>query len=804
MKELLKINIFSLLFFLILPLGNLSYSDTFGTLIENGDSHNRVDIVILGDGYSFDEIDLFTEDALNLTEGMFEQQPFQEYYHYFNIHSVEVTSKDSGVDHPELAIYKETAFDGTYNCADIPRLICVNNQKVDAALDDLSLSQRDIIIMLVNDAAYGGSGGYIAVASTHDDIVDLILHELGHSFGGLADEYVDNHLHCNNSIEPPEPNVTMETDRSLIKWNTGGGYPAGWIAADTNIPTLGSRAAEPGLYEGGKYCQKGLFRSTQNSKMRTISAPFEQVNEEQLIKSIYNLVSPIDISFPIKTDLTVPSGDTFVFEVQTPRNPQLTTNWYVNNEHSGSGLSFPLDTSGLGIGTYQVKVVVIDETSKVRHDPHNLLQDSRTWEVTISPRLIDLSIQGLPDNDVIEGNVYHFMPTVLAEPESALWFSIVNKPTWATFSTENGSLSGRPGNVDVGEFKNIVITVNDGEDYVSLPSFIINVINTNDDPVITGRPATSVAEDEFYSFKPIASDIDANTNLLFSIHNKPTWLNFDITTGLISGSPMNKDVGLHSDLLISVTDGISVVSLPSFNINVSNTNDAPAIVGNPDLEAYEDEFYSFSILASDADVGDSLDFFIQNKPSWLSFDTQKGELFGRPLNADVGVWSNIIISVSDGVITSSLPSFDITVINVNDPPIAVADTFTTETNLLLFTTSVIDNDVDADGDRLSIMRADSTSKAGAAVSYLGNGAFTYQSLANFTGIDSFLYDLTDEHGGITQGEVTILVKAPQNTAQIIEQDKKRESGGGLAYLILIILVSTLLYSHAFNLHRTPH
>jgi hypothetical protein len=139
----------------------------------------------------------------------------------------------------------------------------------------------------VNDPAYGGSGGAVAVSSTHPDAVEIVLHELGHSLGLLADEYGGPPPpECNASVEPPEVNATRSTDRAAIKWNY-------WINASTDLPTLSTAAGMPGLYPGAKYCDTGLYRPTYNSKMRSLFQSFEQINTE-LIKRYYNFASPID------------------------------------------------------------------------------------------------------------------------------------------------------------------------------------------------------------------------------------------------------------------------------------------------------------------------------------------------------------------------------------------------------------------------------------------------------------------------------------------------------------------------------
>ncbi|MBB1411769.1 tandem-95 repeat protein, partial [Pseudoalteromonas sp. SG44-17] len=248
------------------------------------------------------------------------------------------------------------------------------------------------------------------------------------------------------------------------------------------------------------------------------------------------------------------------------------------------------------------------------------------------------------------------------------------------FGTDSFSFVANDGNVD------------------SAPAVItVTVSSVNDVPVISGSPTVSVSEKIVYSFAPTATDTEGD-NLTFSISNKPSWLGFDSSTGLLSGTAGNSDVGVYSNIVISVSDGMGTASLPAFNLTVINVNDAPTIGGVPALNVDQDTSYSFTPTASDID-GDSLTFSISNKPSWANFDSSTGQLSGTPSNDDVGVNNNIIISVSDGAITTALSSFNLTVKNVNDAPTisGTPNTTVSEDSQYQFTPSVRD----IDGDSLS-------------------------------------------------------------------------------------------------------
>lgn len=362
----------------------------------NGASANRVDMVILGDGYTNTELAKFALDVDNAVTGFFAQEPFKEYQNYFNVRRIDVISPESGADHPETGAYVNTALDATYNCSGIQRLICVNNSKVMTIINNsVAPDQQEIILVIVNDPAYGGSGGSISVASTNALVIELVLHEVGHSFGLLADEY--NSGTCNNTVEPYEVNVTRETNRALIKWNVGGGPPTGWIAPNTPIPTTTTTTGTPGLYQGAKYCVTGLYRPTYQSKMEGLGYPFEQINEEQLIKRVYNWVAPIDASSPSESMLTLePSGSqTFQVMAPMPLSHSLTTTWKLDGVIASGGNSYTLNAATISSGEHIVEAEVVDSTSKVRNDLRKVLTETRTWTVTKSA---DSDGDGLSDD----------------------------------------------------------------------------------------------------------------------------------------------------------------------------------------------------------------------------------------------------------------------------------------------------------------------------------------------------------------------------------------------------------------------
>ncbi len=188
------------------------------------------------------------------------------------------------------------------------------------------------------------------------------------------------------------------------------------------------------------------------------------------------------------------------------------------------------------------------------------------------------TISGTPATSVQAGAAYSFQPTASDPDGDTLSFSIQNRPSWATFSTSTGRLSGTPS--AAGTFGNIVISVSDGRGgTASLPAFSITVsAAANRAPTISGTPATSVQAGAAYSFQPTASDPDGDT-LSFSIQNRPSWATFSTSTGRLSGTPTATNAGTYSNIVISVSDGRGgTASLPAFSITVQ-----PPVTGSATL-----------------------------------------------------------------------------------------------------------------------------------------------------------------------------------------------------------------------------
>jgi hypothetical protein len=334
-----------------------------------------------------------------------------------------------------------------------------------------------------------------------------------------------------------------------------------------------------------------------------------------------------------------PSGLTLTFSVSN------LPSWATFSAATGTLSGTP---SSSNVGTYSNIVISVSDGQASASLPAFSIQVAALPPPTIS---------GTPATTITAGKAYSFTPTASGPTGLTLSFSVSNLPSWATFSVATGTLSGTPSSSNVGTYSNIVISVSDGQASASLPAFSIQVAALPP-PTISGTPATTITAGKAYSFTPTASGPTGLT-LTFSVTNLPSWATFSVATGTLSGTPSSSNVGTYSNIVISVSDGQASASLPAFSIQVTALP-APTIGGTPATTVTAGQAYSFTPTAS-GPSGLTLSFSIVNMPSWASFNTTTGALSGTPSSSNVGTFSNITISVSDGQASASLPAFNITV-----------------------------------------------------------------------------------------------------------------------------------------------
>jgi hypothetical protein len=387
-------------------------------------------------------------------------------------------------------------------------------------------------------------------------------------------------------------------------------------------------------------------------------------------------------------------------------------------------------------------------------------------------------ISGTPATTATVGVHYAFTPTATDADGNALTFSITNRPSWASFDTSTGQLSGTPASADVGDYANIVIGVSDGQATAQLPAFAIAVGDvSNRPPLISGTPATSATAGAAYVFQPTASDPDGNA-LTFSITSMPAWAMFDTATGQLSGTPASSHVGTYSNIVIGVSDGQAAAQLPAFSIVVSNApNQPPMISGTPATSATAGTAYTFQPTASDPD-GDALTFSIASMPSWATFSTATGRLSGTPASSHVGTYSNIVIGVSDGQVTTQLAAFSIVVDGApNGPPVISGTPTTSATVGVAYAFQPTASDPDGNTLTFSITSRPSWATFNAATGRL-SGTPASSHVGTYSNI---VIGVSDGQATAQLPAFSIVVSNPPNSPPVISGTPPTSVTAGAAY-----------------------
>ena len=273
-------------------------------LHESGDPSTKLDLLILGDGYTARERDKFERDARRLVDSLFATSPFKERKQDINVWGLCPPAAQSGVSRPSQQIYRQSPVGATYDAFDSERYVLTFENK--AFRDIAAAAPYDVVEILVNSATYGGGGIYGLYSTVAADSAwapYIFVHEFGHHIAGLADEYYTSdvaYLPASDRIEPWEPNATALLDPANLKWKDlvtpGTPIPTPWpknefeiytkdiqerrrairaanrpeaemdalfreeLQHDTRLLGNGPHAGRVGAFEGANYEARGYFR----------------------------------------------------------------------------------------------------------------------------------------------------------------------------------------------------------------------------------------------------------------------------------------------------------------------------------------------------------------------------------------------------------------------------------------------------------------------------------------------------------------------------------------------------------------
>ena len=213
---------------------DLIHTNKVDIILENGPADKKVDIVILGDGYSKEEMGKFRKDATRLSGYLMNAEPFKSHTTDFNIRAIETPSESSGVNKPHHGVFRRTPLTVHYSSFDSERYALTYDNRT--VRDVASEVPYDLMVIMVNERTYGGGGIYnlyTTVAADNKFSEYIMIHEMGHHMAGLADEYYTSSVSYEIpevKVEPWETNITALFDKKNLKWKE-------LVESGTPIPT---------------------------------------------------------------------------------------------------------------------------------------------------------------------------------------------------------------------------------------------------------------------------------------------------------------------------------------------------------------------------------------------------------------------------------------------------------------------------------------------------------------------------------------------------------------------------------------
>jgi hypothetical protein len=338
------------------------------TIVDNGLPAKRVKFVFLSDGYTSAQLPNFVTRVTDFKNNLFGQPPFSNYQNFFNLYAIKVPSVQSGADHPGTAtdivenlgthpaLDVNTYFNTTFDYSNIHRLVVPQNSLAIRNVLSSNFPTYNQGFIFSNTPFYGGSGGTYATSTVNVSSDEVSIHEIGHSFPFLADEYMIGG-------QGERANRTKVIDRATIKWKN-------WLGSD-NID----------IYDIGI---EGWQRPHENCKMQLLNKPFCAVCKEAFVTKIYSLVTPIYSFLPATSSLTINATTNFSAILTLPIPNTLTTEWKLNGVSLATGVdNVNVDFSTLRTGNSTLTLFVTDGTPLSRsYLPASGYIFMQTWTIT--------------------------------------------------------------------------------------------------------------------------------------------------------------------------------------------------------------------------------------------------------------------------------------------------------------------------------------------------------------------------------------------------------------------------------------
>lgn len=592
------------------------------TIVDHGDPAKRLDIVILGDGWTGKEIEAYRKACATLAQGFAEKvYPFHLYASYLNVHRIDVVSRESGVSREGKPL--DTVFKSRLDTDGIL------GSSGEVAAGYVALARdADIVVILVNtgEGRSTGGGGYITLAKS--GLNEVAFHEMGHAFGGLADEYSDKVLEARRDFSNLERavNVTLEPDPLRVKWRywnvpeeifRGRSDPKGAFPLDKRVGTV----------EGGAYKSEGVWRPRPSCRMRNSGDPFCEVCAEAMERKFFAFVPIVDDPQPRTFRQTLFAGERIRLSMRLMdvrpealarldarnRGDAWETEWYIDGRPAGDGketregrTALTVQGSRLDPGLHTISCQVDYINPRIRRDG-GFLTGSASWEVEVLPFKKPRIAAPLGRLRARAGETLEFSVTAEAFPEKeGVVFDVLDLPRGASYK----------------------------------------------EGVFTWTPAPDqhgAHEVAFAVMRPSASERLTGEALYEALRDEVAWLRAEGTACLEARCRNGGD----REVLLAETVRIDVARPEGTD------NRPPRIAFQAFPEGREGEALLFNVWAHDPD-GDHILFEAKNLPEGARLDPRTGMLEWLPTFTQSGVHADIEIRVTDGVL-SERRTFDLVV-----------------------------------------------------------------------------------------------------------------------------------------------
>lgn len=519
------------------------------TLVDNGDVSKRVDVTIVSAGFPKSDARKVKRMANRLKDGLLKVEPFRNYPAYINFHLVRVDDADASSSRIAIRIDGET-------------LSCDDDTAAEYA-DYAPDSDLLVVLCNVSDVRSTARGARITI-DVSLDMGRTFLHEMGHAFGDLDDEYEDETTAPDFPLfdedgEVLHPNVTRVSNPKLVKWHYW--VPKTWQSAyQKNRLPSGHQVA---CYEGGYYRAKGVWRPEQNCLMQRGNR-YCVVCFEEVEKHFYNLIAPIDAASPRQAMLGLWRDDRVSFEAVAistvggrRRIGKFKGFWYVDGESRRPSKvdkqTITLDVSGgeLGPGLHEVGLRVDFSNDRVRRD-NGFLSSSRGWTLDVykasRPRITGPERVAAPIGEEAAFDVR------VENPDPKVFqFEAKNLPDGASFT--DGKFTWTPTKAHQGAWRpRFVLTdgIRSAEKAVEIS--VSDPDEKNFEPLLEPVAPQSVPEGEKLEVKLNAVDVDGD-HLVYSSPNLPVGAHLDPHQGVIRWTPHSDQAGRYEGIVIEVFDG---------------------------------------------------------------------------------------------------------------------------------------------------------------------------------------------------------------------------------------------------------